>query len=74
MALSMHFQVLIAGTLAYLVALFSPAWPPHTNAHEQWISAAAESILWGVLTTGCYLAFVTLVIGHALLERRPEKS
>ena len=65
---SLHFQVLLAGALIFLVALFWFTMLPHTNTHEQTASAAAPRLIIGVQILGCCLAFVSVVIGHKVLN------
>jgi hypothetical protein len=57
---SLHFQILLAGTLLFLVALF---WL------TDWLAGmgAARPVI-GIEVLGCYLAFVSVVIGHKVLN------
>ncbi len=67
---SMHFQMLLAGTLIFLFALFWFTDLPHTNTHQAQAATAASGVVIGVQVLSCYLAFVSVVFGHKLLRRR----
>ncbi len=69
---SLHFQLLLAGTAVFLTALFWFTTSPHTNTHEAQVAAAAEALVIGIQTLGCYLAFVSLIFGHKLLRKRSD--
>jgi hypothetical protein len=57
---SLHFQILLAGTLIFLGALFWIATMAHTNTDER--------IFIGILALGCYLALVSVLLGHKILN------
>ena len=61
---SIHFQLLIAGTMVFLAGFF---WV--VNQHG---SGPEWYIIFGLSAIAVYLAFVVVVSGHALLERPPE--
>jgi hypothetical protein len=67
---SLHFQILLAGTVIFLVTLFWLTDLPHTNTFEAHVAVAASQIITGIQILGCYLAFVSVVLGHKVLERR----
>jgi len=67
---SLAFQILVAGTLIFLVALFWVTDVPHTNTDEAQAAAAASRIVIGIRILGCYLAFVSVCLGHRVLGRR----
>ena len=56
-----HFQALVAGTFVFAVAIVFFTISPHTNT--------ADSILVGMWIIAGYLAFISLIIGHALLRK-----
>ena len=67
---SLHFQILLFGTVVFLVALFWLTDLPHTNTYEARAAVAASRAVIGIQTLGCYLAFVSVVLGHKVLRRR----
>ena len=69
---SLHFQLLLAGTAVFLVALFWFTSSPHENTYEAQVAAATVALVIGIQIVGCYLAFVSVVVGHKLLRRRDE--
>jgi hypothetical protein len=66
---SLHFQILLVGTVIFLVALFWLTDLPHTNTYEAQAAVAASRLVIGIRILGCYLAFVSVVIGHGVLRR-----
>jgi hypothetical protein len=66
---SLHFQILLSGTVVFLVALFWLTDLPHTNTYEALVAAAVSRAVIGIQTLGCYLAFVSVVLGHKVLRR-----
>lgn len=69
-ALSVHFQILIVGTILFLAALF---WPILDSSN--WPDARiAQCTLFSLWLLGGYMGFVVLVAGHALLENRESRQ
>ncbi|TKJ38916.1 MAG: hypothetical protein CEE38_04255 [Planctomycetes bacterium B3_Pla] len=69
---SLHFQILLAGTVIFLVTLFWLTDLPHTNTYETRAAVAASRIVIGIRILGCYLAFISVVLGHKVLQRRAQ--
>ncbi len=67
---SLSFQILLVGTLIFLGALFWLTDLPHANTNEARAAMAASRAVMGIQTLGCYLAFVSVVLGHKVLGRR----
>jgi len=71
---SLHFQILAAGTVIFLAALFWFTALPHTNTYEQLAAAALPRLVLGIQLLGCYLAFVGVVLGHGVLNSGKGRS
>lgn len=69
---SLHFQFVVAGTLVFLIVLFWLTSMPHTNTREARIAMALPRLIVGLQTTGCYLAFVSVVFAHRLLRTNSQ--
>ena len=67
-SLSVHFQVLIAGTVLFLAAFFWGTTPQHSPSGQ--IVNQEFSTYFGLSAIAVYLAFVAIVVGHALLETK----
>ena len=68
---SLHFQILLVGTVIFLVALFWLTQLPHENTHAAQTAVAVPRLVAGIQALGCYLGFVSIVLGHVILRRRP---
>lgn len=66
---SLHFQLLVAGTVIFLVALFWLMNMPHTKTYEARIALAASRLVAGVQALGCYAAFLAFVFAHKVLRK-----
>jgi hypothetical protein len=64
---SLHFQILLAGTVIFLAALFWLADLPHTNTPDQ-ASTVVLRVFDVITVVGCYLAFGSVVLGHKILR------
>jgi hypothetical protein len=64
---SLHFQILLVGTVIFVAALFWLADFPHANTPNE-ASMIVLRIFDVVKAVGCYLAFVSVVIGHKMLR------
>jgi hypothetical protein len=71
---SRHFQILLLGTVIFLIAFFSLTDLLHTNTYEAQGAIAAAQLVIGVRILGCYVAFVSVVIGHGVLRRVVVRS
>jgi hypothetical protein len=67
---SIHFQILVAGTVIFLGIFYWLTSFPEGSTFESQVSARTSSILVGVRIIGAYVALVALVLGHALLGSR----
>lgn len=71
---TLHFQILVAGSLIFLVALCWMTSLPHTNTREQLLTATLPRIVLGIQITGVYLVFVSVIFGQKFLCRRDGAS
>lgn len=69
---SLHFQLVVAGTVVFLIVLFWLTSMPHTNTSEARIAMALPRLIVGLQTTGCYLAFVCVVFAHRFLRTNSQ--
>ena len=71
---SMHFQILLAGSVIFLIALFWLTDLPHTNTSAARSAVAASQLITGIRILSSYLAFAIVVLGHGMLVRRARPS
>ena len=69
-AASTAYQILIAGTIVFLDAFYRLTSSPIRSTFESQVLAATYSTLIGVKIIALYVAFVAIIIGHALLGSR----
>ncbi len=67
--MSNHFQLLVSGTIVFLVVLFWLTTPPHTNTWEEAMEMRSICSLRGIQIIGVYAAFAAAVLGHCLRGR-----
>lgn len=67
---SVHFQLLVAGTVVFLAVFFWVVMPETAKSGET--INAAWHLAYGLSAIAVYVAFVVVVAGHALLESRPK--
>lgn len=71
---SLHFQILLLGTVIFLAALFWLTQLPQAATHEARVAAAVPRLLTGIQALGCYVAFVSIVLGHRVLQTPAESK
>jgi hypothetical protein len=73
--MSMHFKLLIVGTVVFLLLLwaFSSNYE-HETTSEGMITGMSDNTMWTTRLTALYLCFVSVLFGHAVFGRKAKQE